>query len=456
MGPRGCHPAGAVRGADIVRELLLRKVRIVDPVAGEDQESCDVLIRDGVVAKIANKLVVPPGGVALERPGSVVAPAFLDLHCHLREPGQPWKERIANATAAAAAGGFGAICAMANLQPPLDTAPRLRQAQSKNRAWGRIPILQFGACSAGLGGRELVDMEGLVAAGAAGFSDDGRHGCDQRILAEGLARAHALGRLVAIHPEDERIMAMANEWAGSEPTTWSVRPAEAEEAAVTSAIAALRDAQAGRLHLQHLTTAASVTLVRQAKSEGLALTAEVTPHHLMLSGFLRDPDVPGLTLTCNPPLRTDEDRAALWEGLLDGTIDAIASDHAPHEVPADPLQRRPPGFSGVQAALSVVLGHQDSGSHLDRIVAALTAGPLRVLGAAAGGLPGTGIQIGKPAHLTWFDPDGTWTPDRSLWLSLGTNTPFWHQQLRGAVLATFSRGRAIYVSPGLGTEIELD
>ncbi|HUY53572.1 MAG TPA: dihydroorotase [Candidatus Nanopelagicaceae bacterium] len=439
-----------------MKELLLRKVRIVDPVGGKDRDSYDLLIRDGIVAEMASKLVLPAGGVVLERPGSVVSPAFLDLHCHLREPGQPWKERIANATAAAAAGGFGAICAMANLQPPLDTEPRLRQARSKNRSWGRIPILQFAACSTGLRGQELVDMEGLVAAGAAGFSDDGRHGCDQRILAEGLARAHSLGRLVAIHPEDERIVAMANEWSGSDPTAWSLRPAEAEEAAVTSAIAALRDAEVGRLHLQHLTTATSVTLVRQAKSEGLALTAEVTPHHLMLSGFLRDPDVPGLNLTCNPPLRTEADRAALWEGLLDGTIDAIASDHAPHEVPTDPLQRRPPGFSGVQAVLSVVLGHQDSGSHLTRIVAALSAGPLRVLGAAAEGLPSTGIQVGEPAHLTWFDPAGRWTPDRSSWLSLGTNTPFWHQQLRGTVLATFSRGRAVYISRGLGAEIELD
>ncbi len=439
-----------------MRVLLLRRVRVVDPVGGEDRDSCDLLIRDGVVAQLANKVALPPGGVVLEHAGSVVAPAFLDLHCHLREPGQPWKERIANATAAAAAGGFGAICAMANLQPPLDTAPRLRQAQSKNRAWGRIPILQFGACSAGLGGQDLVDMEGLVAAGAAGFSDDGRHGCDQRILAEGLARAHALDRLVAIHPEDERIIAMANEWAGSDPTTWALRPAEAEEAAVTSSIAALRAAEVGRLHLQHLTTATSVTLVRQAKAEGLALTAEVTPHHLMLSGFMRDPDLPGLTLTCNPPLRTEEDRAALWEGLLDGTIDAIASDHAPHEVPTDHLQRRPPGFSGVQAVLSVVLGHPDSGTNLARIVAALTAGPLRVLGPAADRLPDTGIQVGKPAHLTWFDPAGSWTPDRNSWISLGTNTPFWHQELRGTVLATFSRGRPVYVSPGLGAEIGLD
>jgi dihydroorotase len=299
-------------------------------------------------------------------------------------------------------------------------------------------------------------MEGMVAAGAAGFSDDGRHGCDQRLIAEGLARAHALDRLVAIHPEDERIIAMANEWSGSDPTTWSLRPVEAEEAAVTAAIAALREAGAGRLHLQHLTSSTAVELVRQAKAEGLALTAEVTPHHLMLSGFLRDPDVPDRNLTCNPPLRTEADRAALWAGLMDGTIDAIASDHAPHEVPTDPLQRRPPGFSGVQAALSVVLGHQDADSQLARIVAALTAGPMRVLGAAATGLPNTGIEVGGPAHLTWFDPAETWTPDRSTWLSLGTNTPFWHQVLRGTVLATFSRGRAVHVSRGLGAEIELD
>ena len=439
-----------------MKDLLLRKVRLLDPAGAQDRDHCDVLVRAGVVAEIGRKLAVPPGGVVLERPGSVLAPAFLDLHCHLREPGQPWKERIANATAAAAAGGFGAICAMANLQPPLDSATRLRQARGKNRSWGRIPVLQFAACTTGLDGQELVDMEGLVAAGAAGFSDDGRNGCDHRTLAEGLARAGALGRLVAVHPEDERIVAMANEWAGSDPTAWSLRPVEAEEAAVTSAIAALRDAGCGRLHLQHLTTATSVALVRQAKHEGLQLTAEITPHHLMLSGFLLDPDFPDRNLTCNPPLRTEADRASLWEGLLDGTIDAIASDHAPHEAPTDPLQRQPPGFSGVQAVLSVVLGHEDADSQLPRIVEALTAGPLRVLGAAAESLPRTGIQVGTPAHLTWFDPAGSWSPDRSSWLSLGTNTPFWHQRLRGTILATFARGRTVYLDRGLGAEIDLD
>ncbi|MHB1525664.1 MAG: dihydroorotase [Candidatus Dormibacteria bacterium] len=436
-----------------MRDLLLRRVRLIDPLGGGERDSCDVLLREGMVAEIGQMLTAPAGSAVLERPGSVVAPAFLDLHCHLREPGQPWKERIANATAAAAAGGFGAIGAMANLQPPLDSPTRLRQASSKNRSWGRIPVLQFGACTTGLAGQELVDMAGLVAAGAAGFSDDGRNGCNQKTLVEALERSDGLGRVVAVHPEDEGIIAIANDSSGGDPTTLRLRPVEAEEAAVTSAIAALREAGCGRLHLQHLTTAASVNLVRQAKLEKLPLTAEITPHHLMLSGFLRDPDAPDRTMTCNPPLRTEADRAALWEGLLDGTIDAIASDHAPHEVPSDPLQRRPPGFSGVQAVLSVVLGHEAADAHLFRIVEALTAGPLRVLGAAAQGLPGGGIEGEAPAHLTWFDPGGSWSPDRSSWLSLGTNTPFWRQRLRGTVLATFSRGRLVYLNRELESEV---
>jgi len=440
-----------------LRDILLRGVRLIDPFQGLDIASCDIRIADGGVREIGSSLAAPAETAVLERPGTLVAPAFLDVHCHLREPGQPWKERIANATGAAAAGGFGAICAMANLQPPVDTIPRLRQVLAKNRSLGRIPVVQFAACTRGLGGQEPTDAEALVRAGAGGLSDDGRNGFDQGQLTELLAEAERLKVALAIHPEDESVLAMANEWAGSDPTAWTLRPPEAEEEAVRTALGAVQSSGSSSLHLQHLTTAASADLVRKAKAEGLSVTAEVTPHHLALDGFLRDPDQPDRPLTCNPPLRSAADRRALWAALLDGTIDAIASDHAPHEIPSDRLQRRPAGFSGVQSALSVVLSvAQGSGevqSSLPRLVAALTTGPIGVLRGRGVVAPRSGVAEGQPAHLTWIDLEARWAPAPDNWLSVGSNTPFWREELPGQVLATFSRGRAVYLNPVVAGEV---
>ncbi len=438
-----------------MRGLLLRSVRLMRPSEGSALESVDILIQDGRVAEMGKGVAAPAGSVVVEREGCVVAPAFLDLHTHLREPGQPWKERIATATAAAAAGGFGALCAMANLQPPVDNVERLRDCLSKNRSWARVPVLQFAACSEGLAGRTLAPLGDLASAGAAGFSDDGRNALSLDRLKEALQQADDVGRVVGVHPEDEAMLAAANPWGGSDPTAWLLRPREAEASAVRTSLEALRQAGRGRLHLQHLTTAAAVSLVRDAKREGLAVTAEATPHHLTLHGPLTDPEAPDRELTCNPPLRGDEDRAALWAGLLDGTVDAVASDHAPHEIPTDPLQRRSPGFSGVQALLSALLSDPRSEGHLGRLVEALTSGPRRVLGPAADHLPPPTVREGAPAHLTVFDPVGFWEPEPDTWLSLGSNTPYWRRRLRGVVLATFSRGRAVYFSQQLAPRADL-
>ena len=193
-----------------MKDLLLRDVRLIDPIAKVDRQSCDVVISNGLVVEIGEGLTPPPGGVVMDRPGTVVAPAFLDLHCHLREPGQAWKERIVSATAAAAAGGFGAVCAMANLQPPLDTPQRLRRCESKTRALARVPVFQFAAATADLAGQKVVDVESMVRAGAVGFSDDGRNCCDQATLTQLIAKAGSASRMVAIHPEDERVLAAAN------------------------------------------------------------------------------------------------------------------------------------------------------------------------------------------------------------------------------------------------------
>jgi dihydroorotase len=431
-------------------QLLLQTVRLIDPVNGVDLEECDLLIEDGVLQQVGAEIAPPKGATALRRQGSVVAPCFVDLHCHLREPGQPWKERIARATAAAAAGGFGAISAMANLNPPVDSLESLRRSQRDNKAWARVPILQFAACTKNLAGRELTNLEALARAGAAGFSDDGRHGLSQELLAEALRRAAALQRIVAIHPEDEALLVLANR-GNRDPGQWRIRPPGAELSAIEQALSALRQAPEARLHLQHVSTAASVELLRRAKAEGLPVTAEVTPHHLMLTGASGDsgPADPG---RCNPPLRTEADRMALWEALLEGTIDAIASDHAPHE--AAPPSERLAGFSGIQLVLSAVLGQGGALSHLGRVVETLTVGPRRVLGEPGATAPGDGIRSGESASLTWFDPNQSWTPSPQSWLSLGTNTPFWGEPLKGTVLATFARGRMVHLNRELVPELD--
>ena len=438
-----------------MRDLLLRGVRLIDPFQGLDIQSCDLLLRAGILVQVGPRVSPPRGAVVRDGAGTVVAPAFLDLHCHLREPGQPWKERVATATAAAAAGGYGAVCAMANLQPPVDTVPRLRQVMAKNRSLARIPVLQFAACTTGLDGQEPVPVEELLVAGAVGLSDDGRNASGADLLRELLTRADRHQVPLAVHPEDERVLAMANEWAGGDPTAWTMRPPQAEETAVNDAVAAARESGSASLHLQHLTTAGSVEQVRLAKQEGIPVTAEVAPHHLALDGFLRDSEGDEDPLRCNPPLRTRADRAALWEGLMDGTIDAIASDHAPHEAPSEPGRRRAAGFSGIQSAVSVVLSLPGALDHLPRVVAALTTGPRTVLRRSPSAVPDHGLIEGRPAHLTWLDLNSGWTPNQQSWLSGGSNTPFWRQELPGLVLATFARGRVAYLNRQLAEELEL-
>ena len=432
-------------------QLLFQSVRLIDPIAGIDLEDCDLLLEDGVLLRVGAELELPAGASRLRREGSVVTPTFLDLHCHLREPGQPWKERIARATGAAAAGGFGAVCGMANLVPPVATVDRFRQCQRDNKAWGRVPVLQFAACTDGLDGIELTDMEALAGSGAVAFSDDGRHGMTRELLGQALQRASSLDRVVAIHPEDEAMLALANR-GSADPAQWRVRPPDAELSAIEQGISALRENRGSRLHLQHLSTSGGADQVRQAKAAGLPVTAEVTPHHLMLTGAAGTS--PANAGRCHPPLRTESDRMALWEALLDGTIDAIASDHAPHE--AAPPGEQAAGFSGVQLVLSAVLGQGGALSHLGRIVETLTAGPRGVLGAAGAIAPGDGIRAGEPASFTWFDPNQSWTPGPQSWLSLGNNTPFWGEPLKGTVLATFARGRMVHLNRELVPEIGAD
>jgi dihydroorotase len=431
--------------------VILRGVRVIDPLSGVDREGLDVWLCDGRVAAI-DKRISPPGVRVIDltpapgRAARVLAPGFIDLHAHFREPGEEPKETVSSGANAAAAGGFTQVVAMANTQPAIDSPAAVGEARSRG-AGTRVPVHTVAAMTAGLRGEKLVDVAGCAAAGAAAFSDDGRNAAPARLLSDALRAAHAVGRAVLVHPEDEGMVLASNPGAAS-VVRCAERPAACEAAAVQSALRALETARVGRLHLQHLSAAASLDLLRAARERGLAVTAEVTPHHLaMWLPFEVEPEPVGLRKV-NPPLRTDRDREAMVRALREGLIDAVATDHAPHTVgdKSGSYAEAAPGMIGLETALAacVTLGGM-GGGWLPTLVERLTAGPFRVLGGAAG-LREPRLQAGEVADCVLFDPEEEWTVGVKQLRSLSRNTPLLNTTLRGRVLLTLAGGRVAYVN----------
>lgn len=424
---------------------ILRGVRVVDPAAGIDMVGHDVWLSEGRILAIYR--TIDEGTVPVidltPRPGEspcILAPGFIDLHAHLREPGDEAAETVRSGARAAAAGGFTQVVAMANTDPPIDTPARVAQALTLSTG-NAVQVKPVAAATCELAGREAVDIEGCAAAGAVAFSDDGRNQASVDILAGVIRRAAEVGRTVLVHPEDEGLIAARSNNGG--PLTRSLdRPPHTETAAVRAALAALARAGRGRLHLQHLSVAASVELVRRARDDGLAVTAEVTPHHLaMWLPAAEIPDPPAL-LKVNPPLRTEVDRVALIQGVRDGVIDAVATDHAPHhdrEKGGD-VGAAAPGMTGLETALAtcITLGGM-GGDWIPVLIERLTTGPQRVLGTAAG-LREPRLRIGELATCVLFDPAAAWTVGEDGWHSRSRNTPLWGVRLRGRVLLTIAGG----------------
>lgn len=423
---------------------IIRGVRVVDPAAAVDRAGQDVWLSEGRIIAMYGHIdegTVPVVDLT-PAPGAspcILAPGFIDLHTHLREPGDETAETVQSGSRAAAAGGFTSVLAMANTDPPADTPDLVRQACA--RASG-VPasMLVAAAMSRGLRGDHLVDIEGCAAAGAAAFSDDGRNAASADLLSEGLRRAAAVSRPVLVHPEDEAVVAACNP-AGAHLTRCTHRPAAAETAAVRSALEALAAAGAGRLHLQHLSTAASVEMVRRAREDGLLVSAEVTPHHLaMWLPVAAAPEPPGL-LKVNPPLRTEADREALIQALREGVIDAVATDHAPHRADrkAGDVGAAAPGMIGLETALAtcITLGGM-GGDWIPTLVQRLTTGPSRVLRAHQVRAPG--LRVGESATCVLFDPAAQWTVGEEASHSLSRNTPLQGVRLRGRALLTINEG----------------
>lgn len=420
------------------RRFVFEGARVVDPAAGLD-EVRDVAVAGGVIAG-AEETDWAQASERIDARGLVLSPGLVDLHAHLREPGYEHKETIATGTRAAAVGGYTAVAAMANTDPVTDNAAIVHLVRGL-AAEGSCDVFPVGAVTKGLEGATLAAMGEMVEAGVRIFSDDGNPVADARTLRNILVYAKAFGVevIVADHAEDASLVEGGHIHEGpvSDALGLAGRPGEAEEIAVARDIAVAR-ATGGRLHLCHLSTARAVDIVRWAKADGVRVSAEVTPHHLALT----DHDV--ATYDTNrkvyPPLRTADDREALRAGVADGTIDVIATDHAPHAVEEKEAEfdLSPPGTIGLETALAVALTELvvPGSVPLGRVIEAMSTTPARLLGATDHGGP---LEPGRPANLMVFDPEAAWTVEAPF-ASKARNSAFLGCTLRGRVVYTMLRG----------------
>jgi len=428
-------------------ELLFRGARVVDPRAGRD-EVADVHVRDGLVVEVGGGLGTPAEIVDCD--GLVLAPGLVDMHTHLREPGFEHKETVETGTRAAAAGGYTAVAPMANTDPVADDASVIAEVRAAAARAGLADVFPVGAITKGLEGEALAELGEMVAAGVRVFSDDGRCVPTARTLRNALTYALAFDDVViAEHCEDASLSSgqQMHEGISSSSLGLAGQPAAAEDTIVFRDIEMAR-LTGGRLHICHLSSARAVELVRRAKADGLRVSAEVTPHHLVfVDEDLRTYDT---NRKVNPPVRTEADRDALREAVADGTIDAIATDHAPHAVEEKDAEfdRSPPGTIGLETALAVALTELVAPGlvTLSRALDTLSSAPARILGAHDHGGP---IAAGRPANLVVFDPEERWVVEPPF-ASKSRNSAFMGRELRGRVRFTVLHGE-LTVAEGKAT-----
>jgi dihydroorotase len=421
--------------------ILLRGGRVVDPSEGLDAP-CDVLIDGGRIAAVGPRIDTPADRT-VDASGLIIVPGLIDLHVHLREPGDEAKETILSGARAAVRGGFTTVCAMPNTRPVNDRREITEKILAEARRAGLANVLPIAAITRASGGRDLVDMADLVAAGAVAFSDDGRPVPDSRVMRQALEAAAAAGSHIIDHCEDRSLAegGAINEGPVSARLGIPGIPAAAEDVMVARDII-LAEAAGTRVHIAHLSTAGAVRMVGQAKARGVRVSAEATPHHLLLTDeALESRDA---NFKMNPPLRSASDAAALVEALRTGVVDVIATDHAPHTVEEKgrDLTAAPFGIVGLETAVSLVLDRlvRPGTISLPRFVELLSAGPARLLG-----LPRKGrIAAGADADLTVLDLDLPVTVDKARFESKGRNTPFDGWKLRGGPVMTIVGGRIVY------------
>src|SRR3984957_12655908 len=430
-------------------DILILNGRLVDPASGVDAER-DFLLRRGRVAAIerAGGLREAKAKETIDATGMVVAPGLVDVHVHLREPGQTYKESIKTGTAAAAAGGFTTVVAMPNTVPVNDSVAGLEWMLDAARG-ACIKLLAMPAATFGSRGEEITDFHELARAGAVGFTDDGKPVLHDDVMRDALVAAATIGVPVSQHAEDTRLTGGCSMNAGPVAFRLGLRgmTVEAEARIVERDIRLLRDIEEHdglrpHLHVQHVSTAKAMSLIRSAKAEGLHVTCEVAPHHFTLTDeAIGDYDT---NAKMNPPLRNDSDRLAMIAGLMDGTVDCIATDHAPHALfeKEQEFERAPNGITGLETALGLALRvlHKGQGMTVSRVIALMSAQPARVIS-----LEGRGtLKVGSFGDVVVFDPALEWKYDATKTRRKARNTPFDGAPLLGRVAYTLSEGRVVF------------
>jgi dihydroorotase len=413
---------------------LIKGARLLDPARNLDRTG-DVLVDGGKIARVGGEIRPDGAPETVDAKGLVLSPSFLDLHVHLREPGREDAETIASGTRAAAAGGFGAVACMPNTDPPLDSKGAIRFVLERAAEAGPVKVFPVGTITQGRKGERLSEIGDLVRAGAAAISDDGEPVANATLMRRALEYARMFDIPVITHAEEKNLSRGGVMHEGEMSVRLGLRgiPAESETVAIDRDVR-LAELAGGRLHVAHVSTAGGVEIIRLAKDRGVAVTAETAPHYLALT----DRSLAGYdpNRKMNPPVRTAGDRDALRAAVADGTIDAIATDHAPHPPHTKEVEfdEAPFGVIGLETALSAVLTYLVRAGHLTlaRAVECLSSAPARVLGVEA-----PGIAEGAPASLVLFDPEATWVVDPNGFESLSRNTPFAGERLFGRVRDLF-------------------
>ena len=438
-----------------MKPILIKQGRLIDPEQGRDEIS-DVLLMNGLVEAVGANLTEPDGATIVDAQDLVISPGFIDLHCHLRDPGQRGKETIATGTAAAARGGFTTLCAMPNTDPPSDNRPVIEYVLAAARESGLARVLPIGCVTKGSEGLELAEMGNLAEAGVVAFSDDGSPVSSPHIMQQALLYGSQLGLPIINHCEDTSLSANGSMNAGWIATRLGLNgiPNSAEEVMVARDIH-LAELTGGHVHIAHASTAGTTELVRKAKAKGVHVTCEVTPHHLTLTdkavlGTAPDVSVFGplsseaydTLAKVSPPLRSNPDRMSMIAALNDGTVDFVSTDHAPHGI-TDKMCSFGEAANGI-SVLETALGSLMSLVHtkalsLPVMIEKLTASPAKFLGLNIGTL-----KPGFSADITIIDPDLDWVVDPSKFTSKGKNTPFSGKSLKGSVITTIYQGEIVY------------
>ncbi len=420
-------------------KLMLKGGRVINPGKNFD-EICDILVEDGKIAAIGKKLPAA-GAEIVDVKGLVVTPGLIDMHVHFREPGQEAKEDFESGSRAAAAGGFTTVAVMPNTKPVVDSSILVNGLKERARQASVMHIEVIGALTKGQQGTELAEVGDMSAAGAVAFSDDGHYVQNDKVLLNGLDYLRTFEKVIISHAEEATLVeeGVMNEGHRSAMLGMKGRPTVAEDIAVVRDILLAEYADA-RIHIAHISSKNALDIVRQAKKRGVKVTAEVTPHHLTMTD--EAVNLFDTSTKVNPPLRSQADVEAMIEGLRDGTIDAIVTDHSPHAEEEKDVEYRyaPSGFPGLETAVGVLLTdlYHEAKLSLPQIVEKLTAGPAKAFNLTKGVL-----DVGAAADITVIDPDRQWVVDAADFYTRGTHSPFAGRKLKGKAVMTIVDGKIV-------------